>query len=373
MSQFLNLKTIGFRNLKDNQSIFFDHKLNFILGENGAGKSNLIEALHFFSHSRSFRHSPIEQIIKKNHNSFTLVSNVLQENEKIQLGVSRDIFSDITLKINKQKASKYSDLASKIAVKTLSTDKSNQLDLSPKFRRAEIDWQLFHMKHKNLQLFSELNLVLKNKNTLLKKTNSDLRKIKDEAEPWNFKLAELSVLINQKRKEVIEKINSELKNLISEKLFKEVQDIVVGFNSGFPKALDDENEKHIFQFLMNHLDSEYKMNQSLYGPQRADILFSLKTQKETTLKDFFSRGEKKLISLYFSLAQINALKKINKNAVLCIDDAHAELDSSNFGKLIILVSKMDIQSIISIPKKSFVRMKKFGKTFNVNDGKIIEV
>ena len=312
-------------------------------------------------------------MVKIGEKKFSLFSKIQAEGGKkaqSKLGVSKGIDVDSTLKVDGYRVLKYSALASQVAVKTLSTERANLLDLSPKYRRQEMDWQMFHVKHKNLSLLSELALTLKQKNALLKSQDKSLA---EQVEPWNDKLARLSVEIQHKRAELLEEIKVEFKNLIERQSLNDIKNVSVCITSGFPKALNLESKQEIFRFLSQNLRKEQKFSQSIFGPQRGDLFFHQQDSPDKYAKDFFSRGQKKLISLYFSLAQVEALKKYGKKSVLCLDDVHSELDNQNFNRLIRLIFSQDLQCIVTAPIKSFVAMKKYGKTQQIKDGLVSEL
>ena len=113
------LFTQNFRNL-DGGSINFHPKLNFVVGDNGSGKSSLLEAIFFLGHGKSFRTSKVDSLAS--HETQSFVVSVKDSNDR-QLGLSRDISIGLTnIKIDGEQYSKLSVLAKNIAIQIVTPE-----------------------------------------------------------------------------------------------------------------------------------------------------------------------------------------------------------------------------------------------------------
>ena len=113
------LLTKNFRNLKSTV-INFHPDLNFFVGDNGSGKSSLLEAIFFIGHGKSFRASKLDSLACHEQTNFVVS---IKDNKYGQLGLSKDISSGLTnIKINGERHHRLSDLAKHIAIQIITPE-----------------------------------------------------------------------------------------------------------------------------------------------------------------------------------------------------------------------------------------------------------
>ncbi|SET68705.1 DNA replication/repair protein RecF [Thalassotalea agarivorans] len=352
----VKFNTQHFRNLKDT-SVEFDPQVNVILGNNGSGKSSILEALFFVGHGKSFRTTKVNKLAALGEQQFVVS---LLDDKSNRLGLSRDIQSTSTLiKINGEKSNKLSQLASHFAVQIVTPESFKLFFGGPKERRKFVDLGMFHVKHEFLHLWKDFSRVLKQRNACLK--------IKDKRtlQYWDQQFVSLSNDITQIRKKYIEELTSELEEWLAILLPQVKQDLEIAYFYGWNKAKALEDQ------LADALDKELMQGYSQYGAHKFDLRF---TCKQTPVDISLSRGQQKLFLLALTLAQTSLIAKAQRvKPILLIDDFGAELDTTSRTAVSKALSKLDSQIIITaieegILKELYDSIKGNFKMFHVEHG-----
>ena len=293
------LITQNFRNL-ENQSINFHPDLNFIIGDNGSGKSSLLEALFFLGHGKSFRTSKVDSLAC--HETKSFVVSVRDSNER-QLGLSRDISAGLTnIKIDGQRYNRLSVLAKNIAIQIITPESFKLFFGGPKERRRFIDLGMFHVKHDFSTLWKNFNRVLKQRNACIRIDNrTDSVNDNSMLAYWTEQFCELSVEVSALRAIYVSEIISELNCWLSILLPNLNERVTVQYMQGWP-------QKHcLIDVLNSNKERETSFGYSLYGAHKFDVKFLLdKKSIETQL----SRGQQKLFLLALTFAQASFIARV---------------------------------------------------------------
>jgi Recombinational DNA repair ATPase (RecF pathway) len=150
-----------FRNLK-NQYIEPSKNINLFVADNAQGKTNLIEAIYYLGHNRSFKTKTISEVIHYKFSDFQLNAQI--DNHRIKLEKSRNknkIF------IDQQRIKNTSQLTQLLPIQIITPDKGFVVNGTPKNKRSYLDWGVFHVELGFLKTFKSYNKILKNINVLL--------------------------------------------------------------------------------------------------------------------------------------------------------------------------------------------------------------
>lgn len=364
----VKLTTQNFRNL-DASSIDFHPQLNFIVGDNGSGKSSLLEALFFLGHGKSFRTSKADSLACHDSNSF--VVSVRDTNNR-QLGLSRDISSGLTnIKIDGQRHNRLSALAKHIAIQIVTPESFKLFFGGPRERRRFIDLGMFHVKHDFSALWKNFNRVLKQRNASIR-LNQSLHRASDDSMLgyWTEQFCLLSIEVSEQRASYVSEIISELNRWLAILLPDLMDRVTVQYLQGWP-------QRHpLIDVLTSNNEKEAKFGYSLYGAHKFDVKFLLdKKSIETQL----SRGQQKLFLLALTFAQANFIARVKLvKPILLIDDIGAELDINSRTALFNAIEQLDCQVIISAIDPDALKPF-FGpcndrnySMFHVKHGKVLE-
>ena len=157
-----NLRLVNFRNYEQ-LNVDFSDNLNIIYGNNGTGKSNLIEAIYLLSLTKSFRTLDDKNLIKKDA-SVALIKGFIDENVYF-MELSKDgkkIFVD------NKKITKISDYISKINIILFNPLDTKIITDSPNSRRKMLNIEISQINSEYVNLISTYNKVLKHRNAYLK-------------------------------------------------------------------------------------------------------------------------------------------------------------------------------------------------------------
>lgn len=314
--------------------------LNIVTGENGAGKTSILEAISYLSNGRSFRTNKYKNIIQEGSDQVVLRGKIEQDDgEQSTVGLLRTKTGDFKIKQNSEVVNSAAELAKKLPLLVLDSNSFGFFDGSPKERRKLFDWLVFHVKHSFQEHWVSLLKCYKQRNSLLR---SDKIRYSD-LEPWDRQIARVSWDVAQYREEIF----GLLKNVFLSKALELSPDLQgelsVEYNQGWkehPQSCD-----HIMSLLQASFERDKQLGYSTLGPHKADIKVKVKNK---VVHEILSRGQqKKLVSaLYLSLIEV-LHETLGKSTVLLADDLPAEFDCDSLGRVISALCRHDQQCFIT--------------------------
>ncbi|PCI60506.1 MAG: DNA replication/repair protein RecF [Gammaproteobacteria bacterium] len=357
------LNILNFRNLA-NSKLKFHPKLNLIVGENGSGKSSILEAIFYLAHGKSFRTTKAEHIVT--HNKKQFVVNI-HSSSKVSLGISKDFISKILeIKVNGQRINKLSELAKNIAVQIVTPESFKLFFGGPKERRRFIDLGLFHVKHDFSNKWSKFGKLHKQRNACLrhKVTSAELSY-------WTDEFCIYSQILATDRADYIDKLQDELVKWLSILLPKLSDKIKIHYTRGW-----SANRKLVDVCLENN-EREKIVGYSISGAHKFDVKFTLNKQP---LDLVISRGQQKLFLLALTFAQAKLIEQVKQvKPILLIDDVGAELDIGSRTSLAKAIAALECQVVATaineidldpLIQQSTVDNKDNYKMFHVKHGEI---
>jgi len=309
--------------------------INLITGENGSGKSSLLEAIFILGRARSFRANNIKQVIQFEQTELIVSGQLQQHNGHTDyLGIQFNQ-KGCEIRVNKENSSK-SDLAYALPILLIHPKSYLLLDGGPQIRREFIDWGVFNFHEDFLICWRNFKKVLQQRNALLK------TKQIAQINVWNTELVQYGTIVSKSRKEYIKRL---------EPIFLDICKYFVGFKKLQLKYISGWDESESFnQALENDLQKDLRYGFTHSGPHRCDIHVLTEGR---LVKNIASRGQLKLLMLSLKLAQVKLINNENKNSVcVLIDDLTAELDLLNKAKLIHYLSELDCQVFMSTTELS---------------------
>jgi len=325
------LTTYNFRNLSS-VAIELHPKLNFFVGNNGSGKSSLLEAIFFLGHGKSFRTSKIEHLASYETDNF--VVSVKDVND-LQLGLSKNLQTGATLiKINGERHARLSELAKNIAVQIVTPESFKLFFGGPKERRRFVELGMFHVKHDSSKQWREFNRVLKQRNACIRH-NLD----KATFNYWTAMFCQLSEEVADVRNEYITNLIVELPYWLEILLPSIADKVTVQYLQGWPQ------KKSLIDSLNDSHEREQAFGYSIYGAHKFDVKFLIAKQ---ALESQLSRGQQKLFLLALTFAQAKLIARVKRvKPILLIDDIGAELDANSRESLSTALRVLDCQVIIT--------------------------
>jgi len=355
------LDAIQLDNFRNYSSAFlkFNPNMNVILGDNGSGKSAVLEAIHTILVGRSFRSSvTTRHLVQTKSNSFRIQAKLIdtisaKTNSKL-IELHKDLDGNRRLSANNELVE--GGLRSVVRLLPLmcfSPDTGNLVDVEPEKRRKLLDWAVFHVEPNFINKWSEFQNTLKQRNKFLK---SDNRYDVEEYNFWTEQFIKSSHDIHEARL----RIYSDIVDFFDQAIQSFNCRVNVEYSKGWLETSSLEEQLH------TSYSQEMHRRYTVAGPHRADLIFKC---DNASLKNTFSRGEKKFVSLQFMLSQVEYLTYATGAPPLVLfDDIIAELDNNLQALVFDKIHALKCQAIItatSLPNTLLVNKDSFDKDYNV--------
>lgn len=312
ISNFRNYKLLNF---KPNPNI------NFIIGENGIGKTSILESIYFSSITKSHKTESLDEMIKYNEN-FSQISLITHSKDKTY-NISNVISKQgKKAKINNIEYKRLSDYIGFLKVVMFSPEDFMLLKGSPSNRRKFMDIEIGKFSKIYVRALIDYKKLLKSRNELLKTldTNSDLTYLN----VINKQISELGKTIIKERIIFIDYLNKVSKD--------QLLDYYSNKNISFKYIQTIKNLDKYYEELKTKNKADILQKNTSIGPHRDDIEFYI---DDKNALGFSSQGQQRsmLIGLKFSLAQL-IKEKTGIYPILLLDDVFSELDDIRKNKII---------------------------------------
>lgn len=359
-----SLKLVNFRNY-ENVELEFKDKLNIIYGNNGSGKTNLVEAIYSLAITKSFRNSDDKNLIKKGELSTCIEGVVSDKNTETSYHViiSKD---GKKVKIDNDCVSKISNYISNIKVILLEPDEHTIFSASPQIRRKLLNVEISKLEREYIIYLNSYNKVLKQRNFYLRNLNINGNASYDYLNILTKKLIDYGLKVHEFRREFIENINAYIGNSYID-IFKS-GDLKIKYNSDF----NNKTSEDLFNHYKKNYQKEIILGKTLFGVHHDDLVFSLDGKN---ISEWGSNGQQKNAIFAFKLAEIKViLEKTMSSPILILDDLFSALDNEKAQNIIRLLNQ-DIQTFITTTdlEKIDSSLTENAALFEVNAGVIREV
>ena len=360
--QITKIKLTNFRNY-ENQTFNFSNNKNIIIGNNGVGKTNIVEAIYYLALTKSFRTNVDNSLVNNNQDAFSIIGTI---NDKISSDY-KITFDKQTKKvyIDNNQIRKFSDYISNINIVCFNTEDLKLIKDSPSVHRQLINIEISQLDNKYLKTLSIYNKILKQRNTYLKNVNLKENSNKEFLYILTDKLIEYGLIINEIRNNFINNINKYLDNYFKEITGKE--GLTLKYISDYNDITKEKLKKKYNKLIMKDIN----YGNTTIGIHLDDFIFYY---QDIIAKNYLSEGEKKNAVIAFKLSEINIFKETTKtNPILILDDLFSELDKEKINKILNLL-KDDMQIFITTTDLKHLEEEKLKKSkiFTIKEGKIEE-
>ncbi len=362
----MHLNTLSISNLRNitQAELTLVPGFNLFFGQNGSGKTSILEAVHLLTSGRSFRSTQAKNIIRIGEPSYRVSGLVSPLGERLKrsllpLGIERFASGATKIRLAEKDCHSMAELAKVLALQLINSDSYDLLEADPSHRRRFIDWMMFHVEHSFHPVWQRFNRALQQRNALLRMESTEQG---GDIAAWNHELVQTGQIIDTQRKALLAEFIPIFSERVAELLGLK-KEISIRYEQGWPT--DYSLEEALNKYLSRDLALKY----TTVGPQRADLEILI---DGIPAKSLLSRGELKLFIAALLIARAVLFhKKEGHRCVFLVDDLHAELDDRAAGALIGALSSLESQILISsVLKEAVSSFLKSGEVrcFGVENG-----
>lgn len=327
-----HLDLFNFRNY-EKYSIDFN-EITILIGPNGIGKTNIIEAAYLISTARSWRTNKDNETVRWDADVARIIGkiqNLPAGRQGAELKIEMIIQKIPTAENPKTKLVKINDVRKKLTdilglmpTVLFSPEEIHLIDGAPSLRRRFLDIFLCQIDKKYTLSLLDLAKIIRGRNKLLFYIKIGKSKV-GELEFWDEKLIALGSFIIKKRQKMIAKMNEDLpagrQGLT--KIYQEISGTGESLELKYRMSVEPEM---FFETLIANREREIEQTATMFGPHRDDLVFLLENKDITT---FGSRGEYRSAVLAVKVAELGYLaEEKGERPLLLLDDIFSELDKN---------------------------------------------
>ena len=329
-----NLKLFNFKNHSE-KSFDFSPEINCFVGNNGAGKTNILDALHYLSMAKSFLGNLDAQNILHESDFFAIEAEIQGEEKNDIIKVQLPKEGKKIIKKNDKTYERIADHIGFFPSVMISPYDANLISDGSESRRKFLDAMISQTDSDYLFALIQYQKTLQQRNALLKYFAKNRTFDLDSLEIYNEPLTKFGTQIFEKRQRFVASILPTIQHFY-EIISKGNEKVTVIYESNL-------NEQNFEEILSENLEKDRVLTYTSRGIHKDDLRFEM---NGNLIKKFGSQGQQKSFLIALKLAQIKRIKDItNKNPILLLDDIFDKLDDNRVSQLIELVNQQNFGQI----------------------------
>ena len=305
------------------------------MGNNGAGKTNILDALHYLSMAKSFLGNLDAQNILHESDFFAIEAEIQgdEKNDIIKVQLPKE--GKKIIKKNDKTYERIADHIGFLPSVMISPYDSNLISDGSESRRKFLDAMISQTDSDYLFALIQYQKTLQQRNALLKYFAKNRTFDLDSLEIYNEPLTKFGTQIFEKRQRFVASILPTIQHFY-EIISKGNEKVTVIYESNL-------NEQNFEEILSENLEKDRVLTYTSRGIHKDDLRFEM---NGNLIKKFGSQGQQKSFLIALKLAQIKRIKDItNKNPILLLDDIFDKLDDNRVSQLIELVNQQNFGQI----------------------------
>lgn len=335
------ISVTGVRNLQP-VTLHPSPRINILHGDNGSGKTSLLEAIHILGMARSFRSARLNPIITHEQISCTVFGQVeLGTHQSSSLGISRERSGEVRIRINGEGVRSTAELADALPLQLINPDSFRLLEGAPKLRRQFLDWGVFHVEPRFLHAWQRLQQALRQRNSWLRHGTLDAA----SQAAWTRELSTAGDEIDGYRRAYIQMLKPVFERTLASLLTLD------GFHLSYYRGWD--KDRTLDEVMAASIDRDRAMGHTQAGPQRADLRLRIAGHNAA---EILSRGQQKLVVCALRIAQGHLVSESKRGrCIYLVDDLPSELDDQHRLSLCRLLEQLNCQVFITCVDSNVLR------------------
>ncbi len=307
---------VQFRCLQD-YALEFPPGISLFAGDNGAGKTSILESIYLLGRGRSFRTANLAHVATTGTQAFSLRGQVYPEDGAMRRLALRWVEGRCTGQVDGRAADGLTELARLFPVEIIDTQVQEIVRGGPGERRRFMDWGVFHVEHAFLTAWRRYQRALKQRNAALR---AGARAA--VLAPWEDELVEQGEVLDGARRRYASQLAEGLQD-VGEDLVE--AGISISYHQGWAEALS------LAEALARSRERDLQRGVTGVGPHRADLEIRLGSRGA---REHASGGQQKLIACALVLAQVRLVgETLGESPLLLIDDPGAEIADTRLDRL----------------------------------------
>ena len=350
--------------------LVFGSQVNCLLGDNGSGKTNVLDAVHYLCHTKSY-FNPIDgQNIAHGEDQMLVQGQFLrhEQQEKVSCAIARGVKK--VFRWNEKAYDRLADHVGRFPAVMIAPDDAALIHEGSEMRRKWLDSVISQSDRGYLKDIMSYNKALNQRNALLRYFAENRTWDEESLALWDAQIIPLAVAIRARRvvfvsgySPVFQAVHSELTQ------GAESVDLVYRSDVG-------DSEEAFAEQLLNAREDDRRLRRSTCGTHKDDVLFQL---GEHLLKRFGSQGQQKSFLIALRLSQLEHIESATGvKPILLLDDIFDKIDdkrvkslmrrvtSGSFGQ--VFITDTDVDRIPSMFKETGADVK----VYLVNKGEVKE-
>jgi len=300
--------------------------LTVIIGNNGEGKTNLLEAIGYLATLKSFRGSPPEALVRMGAPRAIVRAEADRDGRRLLLEAEINPGGKDRIQVNRQPLRRARELLGALQVTVFAPDDLALVKAGPQGRREYLDDLLVALHPRHDSLRGDLDRILRQRNALLKQAGGNPRPdpgIITTLDVWDQKLAETGTAVAAAREELVAALAPELADVYDHVAERAAQ-VTVAYQRSWTGPLTAA--------LLAARGDDLRRGITTQGPQRDDLVVTLGGLPSRT---HASQGEQRSLALALRVAgHLLLTRELGGPPLLLLDDVFSELDADRAGALL---------------------------------------
>ncbi|KQK26030.1 DNA recombination protein RecF [Chryseobacterium aquaticum] len=331
------IRKLSLYNFKNHSEKTFDlsPQINCFVGNNGVGKTNILDALHYLSVGKSFLGNTDLNNIKKDEDFFYINAEIQNNDSEDIIKISQPKEAKKIIKKNDKTYDRLADHIGYLPSVMISPYDSNLISDSGESRRKFLDSMISQTDSEYLFGLIQYQKTIQQRNALLKYFAKNRTWDKDSLEIYDDPIAKSGTQIYKKRKNFVEKLNP---------IVQSFYEIISGGKESVSVVYESHLQEDSFENLLKEsLDRDRMLTYTSKGIHKDDLLFDMDS---VLIKKIGSQGQQKSFLISLKLAQMSLVKELTgKTPILLLDDIFDKLDDTRVAQLIKLVNQENFGQI----------------------------